>query len=89
MAYRQTTLYSDTFGNLTCCSFTGDYYIASEILTAYSEGVNETNTVINMQAVAYTLQLRQIIPPEYIQELSGHFSDYTDPDIQSKIEFCV
>lgn len=88
MAYRQTTLYSDTFGNLTCCSFTDDYYISSELLTAYSEGVNETNTVINMQAVAYTLMLRQIIPTEYIQELSGHFSDYTDPDIQSKIEFC-
>ena len=30
----------------------------------------------------------RLIPQEYIQELSGHFSDYTDPDIQSKIEFC-
>lgn len=88
MAYRQTTLYSETFGNLTCCSFIYKYYIGSDLQYSYSEGISETNTVINMQAVNYQLQLRQIIPQEYITALSTHFADLQNPTIQTYIEFC-
>lgn len=86
MAYLQTTLYSNDFGNLTCCSFTIDYYIGSNLYRSYSEGISECNTVIDFSSMAKSLMLRSIVSYDDMMTITRPFSDLQDPDIQRIVQ---
>lgn len=89
MAYKQVTLYSETFGELNCCSFVTDYFNGgSELYNAYSEGISATNTVVNMRSLALTLSTKAIIPYETMRTLTSPIENYQAEEIQQMVTAC-